>query len=158
MSQNCVGTALSRFYLKHRLSYDLDFFIPEGVGFDAQKLANQISRVAKISNLEITHDSVKAEQLHFIVMVDGKNPTKISFVEDRYADVFPCAPSGLSIGGIEVSTEPIEGLYHRKLRTVAGWAESGQKRPRAGDKPRVTCLTCTRCLRPSCRCGSSLKV
>ena len=26
----CGGTALSRFHLKHRISYDLDFFVPAG--------------------------------------------------------------------------------------------------------------------------------
>lgn len=128
----CGGTALSRFYLKHRLSYDLDFFIPEGVGFDAQKLANQIASAARVSNLELTHDPVKAEQLHFVVLVDGVTPIKVSFVEDRYADVFPRVSSGLNVGGVQVATEPVEGLYHRKLRTVVGWADGGSDMPQGG--------------------------
>lgn len=128
----CEGTALSRFYLKHRLSYDLDFFVPEGIGFDAQDLASRIARVAKISNLELTHDSVKADQLHFFVMVDGMTPIKISFVEDMYANAYPRILSGLTVSGREVATESVEGLYYRKLRTVVGWASDTAEVPQGG--------------------------
>ena len=128
----CGGTALSRFYLQHRLSFDLDFFIPQGVGFDAQELANRIARVTKISGLELTHDAVKADQLHFYVLVDSKTSIKISFVEDMYAKMYPRVASGLTAGGVEVATEPVEGLYYRKLRTVVGWADSGSEAPQGG--------------------------
>lgn len=121
----CGGTALSRFYLKHRISYDLDFFVP--TGFDAKALLNELARNVQIANLEITHDPIKADQLHFTVDVEGA-PVKISVVEDMYADFFPLLPSGL--GGI--MTESIDGLYHRKLRTVVGWAGPSDIQPSGG--------------------------
>ncbi|PZP90915.1 MAG: hypothetical protein DI587_37110 [Variovorax paradoxus] len=128
----CGGTALSRFYLNHRLSYDLDFFVPSGVGFDAQDLANRISKLIKISSLELTHDTVKADQLHFMIMADERTPIKISFVEDMYSHVYPLEPRGLSIGSTVIATEPVEGLYYRKLRTVVGWADSHSEFPQGG--------------------------
>lgn len=128
----CGGTALSRFYLQHRISYDLDFFVPEGVGFNAQRLADRIAGNVKIQGLEVVRDPIKADQLHFFVTVPGGEAIKMSFIEDMYADTFPQVRSGLVVDGIEIKTEAIEGLYHRKLRTVVGWAGSNTTPPIGG--------------------------
>jgi len=128
----CGGTALSRFHLRHRISYDLDFFVPEGIGFDAQALADRIASKVKILGLEVTHDPVKADQLHFFVPTPGGEAVKLSFVEDMYAATFPLVPSGLMIGGMELQTESVLGFYHRKLRTVVGWAGSDASAPSGG--------------------------
>jgi hypothetical protein len=128
----CGGTALSRFYLRHRISYDLDFFVPGGIGFDAQALAARIAGQVRIQGVEITHDPVKADQLHFFVPIIDRDLIRISFVEDMYAATFPSRASGLVCDGIEICTEPVEGLYHRKLRTVVGWAASDAVMPSGG--------------------------
>ncbi len=128
----CGGTALSRFHLRHRISYDLDFFVPEGIGFNAQALADHIASKVRILGLEVTHDPVKADQLHFFVPIAGGEAVKLSFVEDMYSATFPLLPSGLRIGGIEIQTESVQGLYHRKLRTVVGWAGSDATVPSGG--------------------------
>lgn len=128
----CGGTALSRFHLRHRISFDLDFFVPEGVGFNAQILADKVSSKIKIQGLEVTHDSIKADQIHFFVPISGGNPIKVSFVEDMYSSTFPIVPSGLSVGGIDIQTESVQGLYHRKLRTVVGWAKNDAQMPSGG--------------------------
>ena len=128
----CGGTALSRFYLRHRLSYDLDFFVPEGLQFDASALADSIASKVRIRGLEMTHDGVKADQLHFFVPLPDRPGIKMSFVEDMYARTFPPRPSGLALGGVELQTESVEGLYHRKLRTVVGWARSDALMPIGG--------------------------
>ena len=128
----CGGTALSRFHLQHRISYDLDFFVP--TGFDAQALLDRLTAKVSIANLEITHDPVKADQLHFTVEVHGM-PVKMSAVEDMYADFFPSIPSGLQqsqVGQRMIMTEGIDGLYHRKLRTVVGWAAATAEHPSGG--------------------------
>jgi hypothetical protein len=130
-SKLCGGTALSRFYLQHRISYDLDFFIPPSSSFDAQAMANHLASKVKLFNLELTHDAVKADQLHFAVLA-GDEPIKLSFVEDMYSDVFPAVKSAMLIEGVALSTESIEGLYHRKLRTVVGWADSDSVAPAGG--------------------------
>lgn len=128
----CGGTALSRFHLQHRISYDLDFFVPEGLGFNAQALADRVASKVKILGLEVTHDAIKADQLHFFVPIPGRDAIKMSFVEDMYAATFPPVPSGLAIDGIAIQTESVQGLYHRKLRTVVGWADSDAAVPSGG--------------------------
>ncbi len=125
----CGGTALSRFYLQHRLSYDLDFFLP--TGFNAQALLDQLVPNVVINNLEITHDQTRADQLHFTVDV-GDVPIKMSFVEDMYADVFPPIATKLVIQNRTIQTEGLDGLYHRKLRTVVGWADAQVPQPVGG--------------------------
>lgn len=127
----CGGTALSRFYLQHRLSYDLDFFVAPDSGFNPQTLAERIASSVPIFNLEISHDSVRADQLHFLVQI-GQEPVRLYFVEDMYAAAFAPIPSGLSVAGIAIQTESVEGLYHRKLRTVVGWADSAATAPAGG--------------------------
>lgn len=128
----CGGTAMSRFYLQHRISYDLDFFVPGGVGFSAQELAYSIASKVKILGLELALDPIKADQLHFFVPIPDGDPIKISFVEDMYAAAFPPIPSNLVINGVIVQTESIQGLYHRKLRTIVGWADSDAVMPSGG--------------------------
>jgi Nucleotidyl transferase AbiEii toxin, Type IV TA system len=125
----CGGTALTRFHFQHRLSYDLDFFVPEG--FDSQALINRLAGSVPMSNLEITHDPIKADQLHFTLMV-ADAPVKVSFIEDMYDDLFPLIDSNLVVGGVAIKTEPVEGLYHRKLRTVVGWADVDATQPAGG--------------------------
>jgi hypothetical protein len=126
----CGGTALSRFHLHHRLSFDLDFFHPPG--FDAQEaLAALHTGSLRIENLRITHDVVKADQLHFDLVMD-QGRVKASMIEDVYAEVFPAMESGLAFGGVKVMTEAIEGLYHRKLRTIVGSAGQEAQAPSGG--------------------------
>jgi hypothetical protein len=126
----CGGTALSRFYLHHRLSYDLDFFHPPG--FDAQQALEKLKASGvRAQNLRITHDAVKADQLHFD-QVTGRGRVRVSMVEDMYAHEFPAAESGLKFDDVKIVTEVIEGLYHRKLRTIVGWAGETAQAPAGG--------------------------
>jgi hypothetical protein len=126
----CGGTALSRFHLHHRLSFDLDFFHPPG--FDAQAALAQVNASGvRIANLRITHDAVKADQLHFDLVTD-RGRVKVSMVEDMYADVFPPIESGLAFQGVKIMTEAIQGLYHRKLRTIVGSASQEAQTPSGG--------------------------
>ena len=57
-----------------------------------------------------------ATQLHGSVNLDGEI-IKISFVEDIFAGMFDTTQCGVT------RTEVIEGLYHRKLRTITGTGE-----------------------------------
>ncbi len=109
------GTALARCYLQHRVSYDLDFFV--NVRFDPFTIQRRLSdAMVPLLRVETLNDPMYASQLHGTTNVDGE-PLKISFVEDIYAGMFPLK----TINGIQ--TETIEGLYHRKLRTVTGSGE-----------------------------------
>jgi len=66
--------------------------------------------------VEVVVDPMFSAELHGVSDVD-KEPLKVSFVEDIYADMFPVK----TLSGIR--TETVEGLYHRKLRTITSSAE-----------------------------------
>jgi Nucleotidyl transferase AbiEii toxin, Type IV TA system len=118
----CGGTALARFWLDHRISYDLDFFLPEG--FRAGELARALKKGGiQFEVVDLVDDLKKANQLHGYVALDGADGIKVSFVEDAYFTVYPSVKK--SWNGQKIATESIDGLYHRKLRTVAGSASEG---------------------------------
>lgn len=119
----CGGTALARAYLDHRVSYDLDFFV-DGA-FDPERLAVLLGkRGLQLVDIQIESGAHFVHQLFgFAQMNDVK--LKVSFIEDSYAGMF--ASAKLPLGKVIFNIESIEGLYHRKLRTVSG---SGH-----GDKP-----------------------
>jgi Nucleotidyl transferase AbiEii toxin, Type IV TA system len=119
----CGGTALSRCYMQHRLSYDLDFFFPQG--FDAQKLARvMLQAEVGFETHTLVDDPHKANQLHGFALWQGQT-VKLSFIEDAYFETFPAVEK--SLGKQTVRTERIDGLYHRKLRTVSGSVAAGDE-------------------------------
>ncbi len=106
------GTALARYYLNHRISRDLDFFLPGS--FDPAIVEKQIN------NLDIPLFEVAripsgrfVTQLHGWAQINGQR-IKVSVIEDLFADMFDMAVID------NVRTEVIDGLYHRKLRTIEG--------------------------------------
>jgi Nucleotidyl transferase AbiEii toxin, Type IV TA system len=117
----CGGTALARCWLNHRISYDLDFFFPEG--FSASKLAVALKNAhIDYETQDLVDDPHKANQLHGYVLLGGQR-LKVSFVEDAYFSLFP--PVQSPFGNASACTEQVEGLYHRKLRTVSGHITQG---------------------------------
>ena len=121
LAKLCGGTALSRCWLEHRVSYDLDFFFAQG--FEAGKLAMALTAAGiDYETRALVDDPYKANQLHGYV-VDGGQRLKVSFVKDAYFSTFPVVMS--TFGTTRIRTEQVEGLYHRKLRTVCGHAATG---------------------------------
>lgn len=117
----CGGTALSRFWLSHRISYDLDFFLPHG--FKAGEMAVTLKSAGIVyETKDIVDDLRKANQLHGYVVHLGQR-LKVSFVEDAYFKLYPAVQA--KFGNLLVRTEDVPGLYHRKLRTVAGSGSTG---------------------------------
>jgi hypothetical protein len=109
------GTALARCYLQHRASYDLDFFV--NVRFDPLVVQRRLSGAGvPVQRVEVVNEAMFATELHGVTDVDGE-PLRVSIVEDIYADMF----SIRIVSGIR--TETVEGLYHRKLRTITGSGE-----------------------------------
>ena len=116
----CGGTALARVYLHHRVSYDLDFFV-DGQ-FEPERLAVQLGQSGiKLEGVQIESGGKFVHQLVGFVSIDDTR-LKVSFIEDGYAGMFP--NSLMPIGGVKFMVESIEGLYHRKLRTVSGSGQS----------------------------------
>jgi Nucleotidyl transferase AbiEii toxin, Type IV TA system len=119
----CGGTALSRCYLQHRLSYDLDFFFPQG--FDARRFAQSLMQAdLGFETHTLVDDPRHANQLHGFALWAGQS-VKLSFIEDAYFEIFPVVEK--SLGSQTVRTESIDGLYHRKLRTVSGSVAVGDE-------------------------------
>ena len=119
----CGGTALARCWLHHRVSYDLDFFLPHG--FQAIPLSSSLKRGGIALEVSVmTDDPHKANQLHGFIVHAGKR-LKVSFIEDSYFDVYPAVQAKL--GDLTVNTEDLAGLYHRKLRTVSGRLSEGSE-------------------------------
>jgi hypothetical protein len=109
------GTALARCYFQHRASYDLDFFV--NVRFDPLVVQRRLSGAGvPVQRVEVVNEAMFATELHGVTDVDGE-PLRVSIVEDIYADMFPVS----TVSGIR--TETVEGLYHRKLRTITGSGE-----------------------------------
>lgn len=107
------GTALSRFYLKHRVSYDLDFFLTKA--FDPSLLEHRLKMLGlplRVTGFESTETF--AAQLHGVLSFSKSERLKLSFVEDVFAGMFET----VLIDGVK--TEGIDSLFHRKLRTIAG--------------------------------------
>lgn len=106
------GTALARYYLNHRISYDLDFFV--GHAFYPEKLALGLGSIGiELRDVDFQANGKWANQLHAYTFFE-EQPIKVSFIEDLYVDMWPRQ----TFGG--VVTEEIGGLYHRKLRTISG--------------------------------------
>lgn len=106
------GTALARYYLHHRVSYDLDFFAPGR--FSPNGLSILLGKAGiTLSDVQIEEGGNYSHHLHGYADFSGVT-VKISFVEDVYEGMWPTVNFG------EVITEKIDGLYHRKLRTVSG--------------------------------------
>ena len=117
----CGGTALARCWLAHRVSYDLDFFLKEG--FRSAEIATVLKKSGIVyETKDIVDDPKKANQLHGYILHEGER-LKVSFVEDAYFDIYPGVLK--QFGGLTVLTEDVPGLYHRKLRTVAGGGSEG---------------------------------
>lgn len=109
------GTALSRYYLQHRVSYDLDFFV--NVRFDPFVVQRRLSDVrVMLQKVEVGNDRMFAAELHGVAATDGE-PLRISIIEDIYAGMFEVRTHD------SIRTEAIEGLYHRKIRTITGSGE-----------------------------------
>ncbi len=106
------GTALARYYLHHRVSYDLDFFI--GGEFSPERLATKLGATGIIlSDLKMEQESQWVTQLHANTVLEDET-IKVSFVADIYEGMWN------KVTQDDVITESIEGLYHRKLRTLSG--------------------------------------
>jgi len=125
----CGGTALARCYLHHRLSYDLDFFVRDR--FDPAILLRQLNDELGIPILDAVTDDRDgiASQIHGETSI-GKVPLKISFIQDVFDGMFPDVWQ--QMGKALVHTENLDGLMHRKMRTISGSGLGPDGRPMGG--------------------------
>jgi len=118
----CGGTALARLYLNHRVSYDLDFFVPKR--FNPEKLLLDLAKIGvNIQSPSIEMGELYTNQLSGFIHEHGET-LKIDFVEDIYQGMFDIQKVDQGFDDEKwlypVITESIDGLYHRKIRTLSG--------------------------------------
>jgi hypothetical protein len=115
----CGGTPLARCYLQHRISYDLDFFMPPSAGTigDILKKLNAGCTGFTVDGYQDKTEACSSLFGHIYVNPDIR--IEVCFIEDRWYRTYPKITA--MMGDINIITEPVEGLYHRKLRTVAGY-------------------------------------
>jgi len=124
----CGGTALARCYLQHRVSYDLDFFMNSR--FEPQTLLRQLNDAGiQVEDVVLDQRDGIAVQIHGMTKVDDF-PLKISFIEDVYDGMFPMVWKDM--GAVAVNTDDLDGLMHRKLRTISGAGLSVSGHPEGG--------------------------
>ena len=111
------GTALERYYLRHRFSWDLDFFSPKYPLEEINRLTAAIKKhVNPRLKLESEFTAGRRARVRFYAMpVRGASrPLKIDFVED----VLILKPTIKTLGGVRVYGA--ESIYLHKVAAVAG--------------------------------------
>lgn len=109
------GTALSRFYLEHRYSDDLDFFYSDiGAFADAFRIVYSILK-ATWNNLDIEVDARDFKRLR---LSTGETRLKLDFIADRIARV------GLPVVRGSVRVDTVRNILSNKLCAIVGRDEA----------------------------------
>ena len=110
------GTALSRFYFKHRESYDLDFFTKS---FSTKRIKEVVGELSEVTGYRI---DLKAQQLSddmakiliYEIEIADQIFLKIDFIEDLYKVVGKTNV----VNGIPLFSK--EDIYFRKIYAACG--------------------------------------
>jgi predicted nucleotidyltransferase component of viral defense system len=128
------GTALSRIYFKHRISYDLDFFTKK---FSKAKISMIMQEIAKSLKLQVSlakeqNKKDMAKMVVYYIYISKGEILKIDFVEDFLELIAPLK----TVDGIKVLS--LEDIYLRKIFVVSGAIETtdltGRKTFKGGRK------------------------
>lgn len=117
----CGGTPLARCYLHHRISYDLDFFLPYRNSLHSIGKRLVTADIGFITEQSVIDKSIYSQLFGHIAVTPELN-IEVAFIEDRWFDSFSSVQQ--KMGNSTITTESVEGLYHRKLRTVSGFEDS----------------------------------
>lgn len=111
------GTALSRCYLGHRISFDLDFSLDPAKRYDA----TLFERVKEISGVHLLNSNAWQQDVYafsFYEFVRDGLHVEFSIGEDRMFRHYE--PEVRRMGATQVNTVTLETLYLNKLRAIAG--------------------------------------
>lgn len=110
------GTALAKFYFKHRESYDLDFFSKEfSFGRVEEIMATILSKTGKTIRLAGTQRTKQfAKYCMYYLNIDKNESLKIEFVED----VLPLKQPFNRVNGINILS--LDDIYLRKIYAISG--------------------------------------
>lgn len=111
------GTALEMFYLRHRFSWDLDFFSPAYDLSEIERIVSAISRELGVKvKLESEFVSAGRAKVRFYTasLKKAARPLKIDFVEDVLID----KPAVNRRDGVRVYD--VKEIYLHKIAAIAG--------------------------------------
>lgn len=131
------GTALERYYLRHRFSRDLDFFAVRYNPAAAERFVKRIQgRLGCVvgDKLELIAGN-RARVVSYVLTGKGlKRPLKIDFVEEVLIE----RPEITRLGGVPVYS--VRDIYFHKVAAVCGTGEirdvAGKPLPSGRDEPR----------------------
>ena len=114
------GTALSRVYFKHRISYDLDFFTKK---FSRTKISLTMQGLARSLKLQASlvkeqNKKGMAKIAVYYIYINKRQTLKIDFVEDFFELIKPLK----MVDGINVLS--LEDIYSRKIFAISGAIET----------------------------------
>ena len=114
------GTALSKFYFNHRMSFDLDFFAQR---YNRKEIISLLEFLSKESgkDFEILKEQSKKDKVRILVSnarLSPKYSLKVDFIEDYIKRLKPAR----QFNGIGVFS--LEDIYLRKVYAVSGTLES----------------------------------
>lgn len=120
------GTVLAREWLDHRISFDLDFFVPHD--FPLADFQKKIRRTGFIAERKALGDDV-CQQLFGKFVIDGQQ-IEVSFIQDRFHHLFEPVEGSI----LRMRVEPPEVIYQRKASIIIGLCpEYANGRSRARD-------------------------
>lgn len=116
------GTALSHFYFRHRLSFDLDFFTQEFSPKSIRKIIEDLREESgkKIELVKEENNPDMAKMMVFMILFSKGLEIRLDFVEDFLKLLKP-----LNIfNGIPVLS--LEDIYLRKIYAISGGREEAK--------------------------------
>jgi predicted nucleotidyltransferase component of viral defense system len=114
------GTALSRIYFRHRLSYDLDFFTK---AFSIKRISEIIKQDLKPLELPISLAGEQNKEKFvkiavYNIHIKKDEVLKLDFIEDLFELLKPLK----TVDGIKILS--LEDIYLRKVFSIAGTVET----------------------------------
>lgn len=129
------GTALSRFYLHHRFSEDLDFFCDEWT-FSLPKIAGIINSLRQADwTCELTGTTDAPHLLKvasYVVRWKKNRPLKIDFLEDPFSGMWNPVNRPTE-SGVHFRVDALDQIYYRKLFVLMERASRSNKTVRIKD-------------------------
>lgn len=112
------GTALSRCWLNHRVSFDLDFFLPPDL--ELGELRKELKLIRYTVNS--IHDTSEIYSQLFGSMKIKDVSIEISFMQDRFFKESHVELNS-SFGSL-IPIENVDTIYNRKINIIAGLSEN----------------------------------
>lgn len=112
------GTVLAREWLHHRISFDLDFFVPPD--FQLENLEKELSGTGYKTERKFISNDIY-QQMFGKYSISGVD-VEVSFIQDKFHDLFqPVYGSHINMA---IQIEDVKSIYRRKASIIIGLSEA----------------------------------